>query len=144
MIFPYSVLLHSFQRAAKLSVITLRCWVHGDDTNQIFNVKIPSTEDVPALRKAIKDNKPVDFGHVDPDALALYSIPMPDKENRKHVLLQSQQTLKEEHLLDALETLSSLNLSRSLIIVVPQPKSSKSECCSRLWHRLIFSLLRPF
>ena len=111
-------LLHSLCcRAAKPSVLALRCWIHGNDANRIFEVKISETATVAAPREAMRNKKPVDFGHVEPDALTLYSIPMPDKENRKLALLRSQQILKEEHLLDAPDTLSSLNLSRSVIIV---------------------------
>ena len=60
--------------------LNLWCWTYGDDANRIFEVKILETATVADLREAIKGKKPVGLGLVEPDALALYSIPMSDDD----------------------------------------------------------------
>ncbi|KIK78612.1 hypothetical protein PAXRUDRAFT_16777 [Paxillus rubicundulus Ve08.2h10] len=64
-------------------ILELECWVHGDDVQRTFFVEISSTNTVAALKKAIKNEKPVKFRDVDADALDLYPFPLPDDD--KHL-----------------------------------------------------------
>ena len=55
--------------------MTINCWVCGQKTNEVFSVEILRTTTVGALRRVIKNKKPVDFAHVDSDQLFLYRVP---------------------------------------------------------------------
>ncbi|KAF8121501.1 hypothetical protein EV363DRAFT_1232664, partial [Boletus edulis] len=57
-----------------IDVATLNCWVRGQATDRVFEVKIPRAGNVAALKEAIKDKKPMDFRDVDADSLALYKL----------------------------------------------------------------------
>ncbi|KAG9312767.1 hypothetical protein JVU11DRAFT_7204 [Chiua virens] len=60
-----------------MHTLVLNCWVRGHDIGHVFPVKIPSTETVASLKKAIKSEKPVDFGAVDAEKLDLCKISLP-------------------------------------------------------------------
>jgi hypothetical protein len=53
--------------------LRLNCWLVGDDASQVFEVKIANTEQVGALRKAIKEEKKPALDHVTADSLALWT-----------------------------------------------------------------------
>ncbi|KAF9235725.1 hypothetical protein BU15DRAFT_15372, partial [Melanogaster broomeanus] len=82
--------------SAPRSYITLNCWVRAQSTNDIFPVKISSTMTVGDLKKAIKNEKPVDFRDVDANALALYKVSFADNGDLKKTL--EHLTLDEEPL----------------------------------------------
>lgn len=67
--------------AAVVPDMTLNCWVRGNTTSNVFPVEISSTKTVAALRKVIKQEKPVGFCDVDPDDLALYKVSLPYAED---------------------------------------------------------------
>ncbi|KAG6328972.1 hypothetical protein ID866_10116 [Astraeus odoratus] len=58
--------------------LMLHCWVYGTDVSRIFLVEISKTKTVAALRKAIRDEKPVVFGTVDANTLDIYPIAFDD------------------------------------------------------------------
>jgi hypothetical protein len=54
--------------------LCLNCWVFGDTANRIFTVKITETDSVSTLKKAIKEENPVAFQHVDAVAIDLWQV----------------------------------------------------------------------
>ncbi|KAF9919210.1 hypothetical protein BGZ65_012278, partial [Modicella reniformis] len=56
--------------------LTIRCMVDGESTP--FSVKAKSTKSVYDLKKAIKKEKPNDFGDVDADTLILWKVSLPN------------------------------------------------------------------
>ncbi|KAF8416474.1 hypothetical protein L210DRAFT_3656571 [Boletus edulis BED1] len=98
-----------------IDVATLSCWVRGQATDRVFEVKIPRAGNVAALKEAIKDKKPVDFRDVDADPLALYKLrdPVagPYGENLSGVILSEHWEL--------------LRLSNVLSEVFPTPSPAR-------------------
>jgi len=68
---------------------SLNCFVLGDDSSQVFTVKILKTKNVSILRDLIKEKKSPSFNHVAASKLILsqVSLPVDDdfEENLKHV-----------------------------------------------------------
>jgi hypothetical protein len=54
--------------------LELFCWVQGDPHDQAFSLQIAETKTVSALKKAIKEEKKIAFGHVDADSLKLWKV----------------------------------------------------------------------
>ena len=52
----------------------LNCWVFREKASRVFPVKIAGTESVGALKKAIKEEKPVAFHHVDANTIDLWQV----------------------------------------------------------------------
>ncbi|KAI9462713.1 hypothetical protein HD554DRAFT_2126404 [Boletus coccyginus] len=100
-----------------MATLALWCWVYGDNSSKIFEVNIPGTETIAALKEVIKNKKPVDFGHVDPDVLALYSIPIPDDDEQLEADLQQWKLSDASKPLPPRKPLSKLDLSGRVIIV---------------------------
>ena len=50
--------------------LKLNCWVDGS----VFTVKIAREENVSALKKAIKEEKPHTFQHVEADTLDIWKV----------------------------------------------------------------------
>ena len=51
----------------------LLCYVHGDDYQQAFEVKIGEEETIAALKKAIKEEKSPDFDHIPADSIVVWN-----------------------------------------------------------------------
>ncbi|KAF9219577.1 hypothetical protein BS17DRAFT_668808, partial [Gyrodon lividus] len=104
------------------SYMALNCWVRGDTLNNIFPVKISSTETIGAVKKAIKNEKPVGFRDVDPNDLVLYNVSVPVDGDLKET---SRALSPHEDVLGPLQTLSDifteLPLQGHLHIVVEVP-----------------------
>lgn len=77
--------------------LELYCLVHDDDASQVFQVIIPKTQNVYALKKAVKAEKKLALQHVDADALTLWKVSIPVnnsfKENVRKVELKDEETL---------------------------------------------------
>ncbi|KAH7908778.1 hypothetical protein BJ138DRAFT_1115536 [Hygrophoropsis aurantiaca] len=56
------------------ATIRLNCLVRGDTRNHIFSVEIAGTQNVHALRKAIKVEKPHVFSDIEADGLILWNV----------------------------------------------------------------------
>jgi Crinkler effector protein N-terminal domain len=56
-----------------MSDLQLNCWVFGDETQNVFPVKVPKTETVGHLKKAIKEENP-DFGEIAARSLVLWKV----------------------------------------------------------------------
>lgn len=95
----------------------LWCWVYRNDANRIFPVSISGTATVAALKEAIKNEKPIDFGHIDADALALYSIPMSDDDEQLAKDIEQWRLSDMSKPLPPRRPLYELDLSGSLIVV---------------------------
>jgi hypothetical protein len=61
--------------------INVHCWIHGEDSDQIFIVKIAATKTVAALKKAIKDEKQHAFQEIDANTLVLRRVSIQIDEN---------------------------------------------------------------
>ncbi|KAF9230494.1 hypothetical protein BU15DRAFT_57182, partial [Melanogaster broomeanus] len=57
------------------SIITLNCFVLGENSSNVFPVKIDKTENVGTLKELIKSKKQIAFRDVDADALILWKAP---------------------------------------------------------------------
>ncbi|KAI9464384.1 hypothetical protein HD554DRAFT_1269969 [Boletus coccyginus] len=58
-------------------LFTLSCWIRGDDTEGIFNIKISPNEEIGAVKQKIKDCDSDTFGDVAPKSLRLYKLNAP-------------------------------------------------------------------
>jgi len=58
---------HSLYRA--IDLIKLNCFVLGDDSSRVFEIKIAPTESVSALKNAFKEERRPLFDHVPADHL---------------------------------------------------------------------------
>jgi hypothetical protein len=59
-------------------LLSLNCFILGDQLNQTFTVKIPKTENVSILKDLIKEKKAPDLDHVSASKLILSEAPQPD------------------------------------------------------------------
>ena len=57
-----------------VDLINLNCFILGDDINHIFEIQIPSTATVSALKKAIKEEKYHEFDTIDANRLELWQV----------------------------------------------------------------------
>ncbi|KAF8322897.1 uncharacterized protein EI90DRAFT_3077263 [Cantharellus anzutake] len=79
-----------------LPILELYCLICGGDANNIFPVKIASTESVGTFKKAIKEEKKVNLEHVDADSLTLWRVCIPvdyNFENAKGIDLKNEEML---------------------------------------------------
>jgi hypothetical protein len=60
-----------------LPLLTLNCFVLGDDEDQVFTVKIPKTDNVSILKKLIKEENLHLLAHVDAKDLELWNVSFP-------------------------------------------------------------------
>src|ERR1700720_5055208 len=60
-------------------MLNLNCWVHGDEPQNVFPVKIARDETVGALKKAIKEEKKPLFDHIPADSLELWKVSNSDR-----------------------------------------------------------------
>jgi hypothetical protein len=68
------------------ATLQLNCWMHGDDVCQVFEIKIPNTESVSALKKVIKDEKKPALDHVTADSLTLWKVSIPVGRRLRYTL----------------------------------------------------------
>ncbi|KAF9288478.1 hypothetical protein BGZ74_000909, partial [Mortierella antarctica] len=61
--------------------MSLFCLVDGEATSNAFSIKIPSSDTVDDLKKAIKNQKAVAFADVDADMLMLWRVSIPDDQD---------------------------------------------------------------
>jgi hypothetical protein len=61
------------------SLLNLNCWVHGDEPQNVFTVKIPKTDNVSTLKDAIKEKKKPLFDHIPADSLELWKVSNSDR-----------------------------------------------------------------
>ena len=58
-------------------LLSLNCFVLGDDLKKLFTLKIPKTENVSILKKLIKEEKASRLEHVDASDLQLWNVSIP-------------------------------------------------------------------
>ena len=58
-------------------LLSLNCFVLGDDLKKIFTVKILKTENVSILKKLIKEENSSSFGNVDAKNMLLWNVSIP-------------------------------------------------------------------
>jgi hypothetical protein len=113
------------------NVVTLQCWLHGDDPKRVFPVKIDQTDVVGALKDAIKEKKRPEFDHIAADKLDLWTvaIPLDDSLNKKLKNLE----LDEGGALPGGEELSELfpgePAKKCLHIIVKSPAGKLAAFC---------------
>src|SRR4051812_45059226 len=94
-----------------LNPLSLNCWVLGEDTENVFPVKISRTETVGVLKDTIKDKKRPLFDHVTADSLVLWklSIPATDFEQRAEHIARPKdiEALERSEKLKAVKKLSA-------------------------------------
>ncbi|KAH9046591.1 hypothetical protein EDB84DRAFT_1264903 [Lactarius hengduanensis] len=109
--------------------LELNCLVLGEDRNNIFTVKIPSTKSVSILKDAIKDKMRPTFDHIAAKTLTLWQVSIPDDSNLK--LKLSELDLADERSLSPTQVLLSVflhpPLPRQVHIVVRCPPARESE-----------------
>ncbi|KAI9568318.1 hypothetical protein HD554DRAFT_757848 [Boletus coccyginus] len=64
-------------RLSTTTMLTLNCWIRGDDTGDIFNIKTFLNEDIGAVKQKIKDYDNDTFGDVGLKSLRLYKLNAP-------------------------------------------------------------------
>ncbi|KAG0079784.1 hypothetical protein BGZ92_000898, partial [Podila epicladia] len=67
--------------------MTLFCLVDVETTSNAFSIKIPSSDTVDDLKKAIKVQKAVAFADVDADMLTLWRVSIPDEDDDEQPIL---------------------------------------------------------
>ena len=109
------------------SLLELNCLVLGDQRTHIFPVKIAETESVGSLKKAIKEENPHLFNHVDARDLALWKVSEVVDENLERNLKEANFLEKES--LSPVDKLSkvfpNLPVEGCLHIVVGPPHDGK-------------------
>jgi len=55
-------------------LIKLNCFVLGDDSSRVFEIKIALTESVSALKELVKEKRRPLFDHVPADHLDLWNV----------------------------------------------------------------------
>jgi hypothetical protein len=77
-------------------VLSLNCFVLGDDLNKVFTVKIPKTKNVSILKDRIKEKNSNSFGNVDSKNIDLWnvSIPIDDDTEEKLKNINNLEPLK--------------------------------------------------
>jgi len=58
-----------------LPVLSLNCFVLGDDTDNVFTIKLPKTNNVSILKKMIEEEKAHLLTHIDVSDLELFQVP---------------------------------------------------------------------
>ena len=106
-------------------IFELNCLVLGDNRNHIFPVKIPSTESVGTLKKAIKDEKKNSLQFVDADSLILWKVSIPVDKDFEYSLKAHHPDFVDEESLTPVGSLSGFfsepPVSMQLHIVVKLP-----------------------
>jgi len=57
-----------------MSLLSLNCFVLGDDADKVFTVKVPKTENVSILKKMIKEENARLLARVDAKDLELFQV----------------------------------------------------------------------
>jgi hypothetical protein len=106
-------------------LLTLRCWIVDDDLARTFKVKVPKSEDVYALKKAIREEQRPDLDNWPANKLDVWAvaIPLTNKEEvvKKAIELVEQKSRQEGwRLLDDINEFKSPD-PRHLHVVVKKP-----------------------
>jgi hypothetical protein len=126
------------------SFLQLFCYVHGDDPDHVFEIKIGNEESVAALKDAIKEKKSQMFHDVDADSLVLWKFSVPFDLNLKENVEKLRRIraglphvppqLNDEHILSLLpmrklsDVFSEPPIAEHVhIIVKPPPSRSMVE-----------------
>ena len=99
-------------------LLNLNCWVHGDERQSVFTVKIPKTDNVSTLKKLIKDEKKPIFDHIPADSLVLWKDSVPIDELDKLKLKPDGEALSP---VDELSELFSDKPARKCVHIVVRP-----------------------
>jgi hypothetical protein len=59
-------------------LLSLNCFILGDQLNQTFTVEVPKTKNISILKDLIKEKKAPDLDHVSASKLILSEAPQPD------------------------------------------------------------------
>jgi hypothetical protein len=62
-------------------LLSLNCFVLGDDLKKVFTLKIPKTENVSILKDLIKEKNLSSFGNVDSKIITLWKVSIPIDED---------------------------------------------------------------
>jgi hypothetical protein len=102
---PSLTLIHSVPPSSLPSVpiLELNCFIHDDDPNHVFPVKIAETESVATLKTYIKQEKQVAFEHVDANDLKLWHASIADDNAFKDNV---SKIVREETMLSPMDMLS--------------------------------------
>src|SRR5437660_536558 len=107
--------------------LSLECWVYGEDPSRTFFVDISTTQRVAGLKKAIKNEKPVSFQSVDPDALDLYHFSPSGGDTLDQQL--KKWSLVGQTCLDTGAKLSGLGLTKDSVIIITVPSAGVCSLC---------------
>ena len=58
-------------------LLSLNCFLLGDDPDRVFTVKIPKTDNISILKDLIKEKKARHFNHIDASDLDLWKVSFP-------------------------------------------------------------------
>ncbi|KAK2464093.1 hypothetical protein APHAL10511_003880 [Amanita phalloides] len=103
------------QVATPEQLLSLNCFVLGDDPKESFTVEIAKNKNVNVLKKMIKEEKRSLFDHVDASKLDLFKVSLPVDDN-------FEEGIKNTHPLESLASLARLfpHVERDHIHIVVQ------------------------
>jgi hypothetical protein len=125
-----------------VSILELNCFVHDDDPRHVFSVKIARAESVSTLQKAIKEEKKPALDHVSADALELWMVDIPVKDDFAENVRGLELRLEDE--LSPVDPLSEVfsdppTQKHLHIIVVCDPPTGKCEHLINLTNLTMFA-----
>ncbi|KAG0344516.1 hypothetical protein BG004_004382, partial [Podila humilis] len=108
-------------------LLALFCVVEGEATP--FSVKVPSTDSVGDLKKAIKIEKANDFSDVDADKLKLWLvfIPVLPKKERKDIWLANVPSKEDLDETDIASVFAEAPLKKSIHVIVERPPPALAQ-----------------
>jgi hypothetical protein len=110
------------------NTLEINCLVFGDDHDHIFTIEIADTENIGALKVAIKEEKRNTFQNVDAYTLVFWKASLPVDERLKENI---GNIASDEPLLSTEELFSETPSQEHLHLVVERPTVGKSNApCS--------------
>ncbi|KAH0825821.1 hypothetical protein J3R83DRAFT_8763 [Lanmaoa asiatica] len=106
-------------------VLSIDCWVYGEDVESTFPIEISSTKNVGALKNAIKEEQFASFRDRSARELALYIFPIPnDNDEQQLGFLLDQWNPRDKTKLHGRTKLSNLSLeacNQEYLIIIDAP-----------------------
>ena len=80
-----------------MSELSINCFLLGDDSSNVFRVKIPRTENVRILRDLIKEKQSRRLNHVEASELTVWKVSLPVDAISPELTVDDVQELQELH-----------------------------------------------
>ena len=111
-------------------LLSLNCFIHGDDPDRMFTVEVPKTENVSILKSLIKKKNSSSFGNVDAKNIDLRKVDFPIVDfPTKNFLTDGPKLGSGELLLDVFPSELDIKFIH-VIVYVPV----RSECYMDSWY----------